>query len=232
MSNDIVLKTEDLTKHYGGVHALEGANFEIRKGEHVAIMGDNGAGKSTFVRQIWIVEVQLNRSRGRVRAWTDYFLAVLSELEVSPQAVDMLIVSLPIQLGSIPAEPAAVGVIGWIGAGLAIIGILFETIGDFQLARFKAKETGGVLDTGLWRYTRHPNYFGDTCVWWGLFLIAAETTLGLFSIIGPLLMTYLLLKWSGAALLERRMKRAKPEYEDYVRRTSAFIPWPPKSDPQ
>lgn len=181
--------------------------------------------------------------RWRLEGPDGRYLAMLGKAEPHPhrfsfrmvfmlQGVLLLIVSLPIQLGSIPAEPTAVGVIGWIGAGLAIIGILFETIGDFQLARFKAKGTGGVLDTGLWRYTRHPNYFGDTCVWWGLFLIAAETTLGLFSIIGPLLMTYLLLKWSGAALLERRMKRAKPEYEDYVRRTSAFIPWPPKSDSQ
>ncbi|QLC24007.1 DUF1295 domain-containing protein [Parasphingopyxis algicola] len=143
------------------------------------------------------------------------------------QGVLLLIVSLPIQLGSIPAEPVSVGVIGWIGAALAIIGILFETVGDWQLARFKARGTGGVMDKGLWRYTRHPNYFGDTCVWWGLYLIAAETTLGLASIIGPVLMTYLLVKWSGAALLERRLKRSKPEYEDYIRRTSSFFPLPP-----
>ncbi|MGP1283929.1 MAG: DUF1295 domain-containing protein [Parasphingopyxis sp.] len=143
------------------------------------------------------------------------------------QGLLLLIVSLPIQLGSIPAEPAAVGLIGWIGAALAIVGILFETVGDWQLARFKARGTGGVMDGGLWRYTRHPNYFGDSCVWWGLYLIAAETTLGLASIVGPALMTYLLVKWSGAALLERRLKRSKPEYEDYIRRTSGFFPLPP-----
>lgn len=146
------------------------------------------------------------------------------------QGLLLLIVSLPIQLGSLSAEPAAVGVIGWIGAALAIVGILFESIGDWQLARFKAQGSGGVLDKGLWRYTRHPNYFGDTCVWWGLYLIAAETTLGLFSIVSPLVMTYLLLKWSGAVLLERRLKRSKPEYEDYIRRTSSFFPWPPSRD--
>ncbi|RED15756.1 DUF1295 domain-containing protein [Parasphingopyxis lamellibrachiae] len=169
------------------------------------------------------------------------YLAMLGKAEPYPhrfslrmvfllQGALLLIVSLPIQLGSIPSEPASIGVVGWIGAGLAIIGILFETIGDWQLARFKAQGAGGVMDKGLWRYTRHPNYFGDTCVWWGLFLIAAETTLGLASFIGPAVMTYLLVKWSGAALLERRLKRSKPEYEDYVRRTSSFFPLPPKRD--
>lgn len=169
------------------------------------------------------------------------YLAILGKAEPHPhrfslrmvfllQGALLLIVSLPIQLGSIPAEPASVGVVGWIGAGFVVTGILFETIGDWQLARFKAKGTGGVMDKGLWRYTRHPNYFGDACVWWGLFLIAAETTLGLASFIGPAVMTYLLVKWSGAALLERRLKRAKPGYEDYVRRTSSFFPLPPKRD--
>lgn len=146
------------------------------------------------------------------------------------QGVLLLIVSLPIQFGSIPAEPAAVGALGWFGAALVVLGIVFETVGDWQLARFKAQGTGGVMDRGLWRYTRHPNYFGDCCVWWGLYLIAAETSLGLVSIFGPALMTFLLVKWSGAALLERRLKRSKPEYEDYVRRTSGFIPWPPKGN--
>lgn len=168
------------------------------------------------------------------------YLAMLGKAEPHPhrfsfkmvfmlQGVLLLIVSLPIQLGSLSAEPAAIGIIGWIGAGIAIIGILFESIGDWQLARFKARGTGGVMDKGLWRYTRHPNYFGDTCVWWGLYLIAAETSLGLFSIIGPAIMTYLLVKWSGAALLERRLKRSKPGYEDYVHRTSGFFPLPPKA---
>ena len=168
------------------------------------------------------------------------YIAMLGKAEPHPhrfsfrmvfllQGILLLIVSLPIQLGSIPADPASVGLLGWFGAGLAIVGILFETVGDWQLARFKARGTGGVMDKGLWRYTRHPNYFGDTCVWWGLYLIAAETTLGIASVIGPALMTYLLLKWSGAALLERRLKRAKPEYEDYIRRTSGFFPWPPKA---
>jgi len=146
------------------------------------------------------------------------------------QGVLLWVVSLPVQLGQIPATPQGVGLLAWIGAGLAIVGIFFETIGDYQMARFKSDpgNAGKVMDQGLWRYTRHPNYFGDACVWWGLFLVAAETGPGRLSFVGPALLTFLLVQWSGAALLERRLKRSRPEYEDYIRRTSSFIPMPPK----
>ncbi len=142
------------------------------------------------------------------------------------------VVSLPVQLGQIEPEPVALGILAWTGASLAAVGIFFEAAGDWQMAAFKSdpQNLGKVMDRGLWRYTRHPNYFGDSCVWWGLFLIAAETRVGLFSIIGPLLLTWTLLRWSGAALLERRLKRSRPDYEDYLNRTSPFIPWPPKRD--
>ena len=112
-----------------------------------------------------------------------------------------------------------------------LVGIGFETIGDWQLRRFRADAAnkGKVLDTGLWRYTRHPNYFGDTCVWWGLWLIAAETTIGLWAVAGPLLLTWLLTRLSGVPMLEYSLKKRRPGYEDYIRRTSSFIPWPPKS---
>ena len=146
------------------------------------------------------------------------------------QGVLLWLVSLPVQLGQVSAVPAALGPLAFIGAALAIIGILFESIGDWQMARFKSDPAnhGKVMDRGLWRFTRHPNYFGDACVWWGLFLIAAEPTPGLFSVISPLLLTFILVKWSGAALLERRLKRSRPAYEDYIRRTSGFIPMPPR----
>ncbi|WP_022697507.1 DUF1295 domain-containing protein [Euryhalocaulis caribicus] len=146
------------------------------------------------------------------------------------QAILLWVVSLPVQLGQVAAEPAALGWLAWIGAALAAIGIIFESVGDWQLAKFKSDPAsqGQVMDKGLWRYTRHPNYFGDACVWWGLFLIAAETTPGLFSVIGPAVLTYLLVKWSGVPLLERKLKRSRPGYEEYVRRTSGFIPMPPK----
>ena len=146
------------------------------------------------------------------------------------QGVLLWIVSLPVQFGQFAATPVALGPLAFIGAGLAVIGIFFETVGDWQMAQFKANPDnhGKVMDKGLWRYTRHPNYFGDACVWWGLFLIALETPWGWASIVGPILITLLLVKWSGAGLLERRLKRSRPEYEDYIRRTSAFIPMPPR----
>jgi len=138
-------------------------------------------------------------------------------------------VSLPVQLGQFQAAPLALGLLAWIGVSLAVIGLFFEAVGDHQMAAFKAdpanKDT--VMDRGLWRYTRHPNYFGDCCVWWGLYLIAAETSMGRWSFIGPALLTWTLVKWSGAALLERRLKRSRPGYIEYLQRTSSFIPWPP-----
>lgn len=146
------------------------------------------------------------------------------------QAPLLWLTSLPVQLGQIDPVPAPIGPLAAAGAAIALIGIAFETVGDWQLARFRRDpdNRGRVMDRGLWRYTRHPNYFGDACVWWGLYLIAAETAAGRWAIAGPLFLTYTLLKWSGAALLERRLSRSRPGYEDYVARTSAFIPWFPR----
>jgi len=139
------------------------------------------------------------------------------------------LVSLPVQLGQIGEQGAEPGVLAWCGVALAIVGIFFEAVGDHQMADFKSEagNKGKVMDRGLWRYTRHPNYFGDCCVWWGLYLIAAETPLGIWSIFGPALLTWILIKWSGAALLERRLQRSRPAYADYIQRTSSFFPWPP-----
>jgi steroid 5-alpha reductase family enzyme len=139
------------------------------------------------------------------------------------------IVCLPVQLGQIPA-PHALGWLAWLGAIVALKGIAFESIGDFQLVAFKANpaNAGKVLQTGLWRYTRHPNYFGDALVWWGLWLIAADTGLGVWSLPGPILLTFLLTRWSGMPTVEGRMRRKKPEYEAYVQRTSGFIPMLPR----
>ena len=113
--------------------------------------------------------------------------------------------------------------------GLAVAGLLIETVADLQLARFKADpaNAGRVLSTGLWRYSRHPNYFGDAVFWWGIFGVAAVHG-GWWTVFAPLIMTGLLLKVSGVPLLEDRMIETRPEYRDYVRRTPAFIPWFPK----
>lgn len=147
------------------------------------------------------------------------------------QAPLLFIVCLPAQLGQLSAEPAQTGWLAFAGKCLALIGIGFETIGDWQLRRFRADPAskGKVLDTGLWRYTRHPNYFGDTCVWWGLWLIAAETPIGLWALPGPILLTWLLTRLSGVPMLEYGLKKSRPEYDDYIRRTSSFLPWPPKA---
>jgi len=149
------------------------------------------------------------------------------------QAPMLWLTSLPVQLGQFATEPVELGTLAMIGAGLAVIGFLFEAIGDWQLVRFKANPAnkGQIMDKGLWRYTRHPNYFGDACVWWGLYLIAAETFEGRFAIVGPIFLTWTLMVWSGATLLERRITRSKPAYADYIARTSAFIPWFPKTKP-
>ncbi len=147
------------------------------------------------------------------------------------QAPLLFIVCLPAQLGQIAAVPPANGWLAAAGTILALAGIGFETAGDWQLRRFRADPAskGKVLDTGLWRYTRHPNYFGDCCVWWGLWLIAAETAAGLWAVAGPLLLTWLLTRLSGVPMLERSLRKRRPGYEDYIRRTSSFLPWPPKS---
>lgn len=150
-------------------------------------------------------------------------------LVFAKQAPLLFIVCLPVQLGQIDAGPP-LGALGIAGAVIAVIGIAFETIGDAQLTAFRRDPTnaGQVMDRGLWRYTRHPNYFGDACTWWGFYLIAAETTTGLWALPGPVLLTWMLMKWSGVPTTEGRMKRKKPGYEDYVRRTSGFVPWWPK----
>lgn len=146
------------------------------------------------------------------------------------QGALMFVVSLPVQLGQMPDTPTGLGLLAYAGIALWIVGFAFETVGDIQLARFKADPAnkGLVMDRGLWRFTRHPNYFGDFCVWWGLFLIAAETRLGLLSVIGPIAMSILLLRVSGVAMLERTIGRRRPGYAEYVARTSAFFPRPPK----
>ncbi|MFN0088363.1 MAG: DUF1295 domain-containing protein [Blastocatellia bacterium] len=149
------------------------------------------------------------------------------------QGVLMWIISLPLQTAQIPAQPDRLTLLDWVGAALWLIGLGFESIGDWQLARFKADPAnkGRVMDRGLWAWTRHPNYFGDAVVWWGFFSIAAAAG-AWWTVIGPALMTLLLMKVSGVALLEKTLVKTKPEYQEYARRTSAFFPWFPKNEAQ
>ena len=145
------------------------------------------------------------------------------------QGVLMWIVSLPVQLGQMTND-AKIGVVGFIGIVVWAVGFLFESVGDIQLARFKSNSAnaGKVMDKGLWKFTRHPNYFGDACAWWGIALIAAESRIGLFGIIGALVMNILLLKYSGVPILEKSINKRRPGYEEYQRRTSSFVPRMPK----
>jgi steroid 5-alpha reductase family enzyme len=146
------------------------------------------------------------------------------------QAVLMWLVSWPVQWAvSSPAAPA-LGFLDLVGFTLWAIGLAFEVVGDLQLVQFKADpaNAGKVLDTGLWRYTRHPNYFGDATLWWGFGLIALLTPWGWATLLGPLVMTLMLLKISGVAMLEKTIATRRPGYEEYVRRTSAFVPRPPR----
>jgi steroid 5-alpha reductase family enzyme len=131
-------------------------------------------------------------------------------------------------------DPAALGVLDALGLVLFAVGFAFEAGGDWQLARFKADPAnrGRVMDRGLWRYTRHPNYFGDATVWWGLFCFAAATAGGWWTVYSPVLMTVLLLRVSGVSLLEKKLQETRPAYRDYARRTNAFFPWPPRASKQ
>lgn len=146
------------------------------------------------------------------------------------QAVLGWVVSWPLLVAAGPAGTWS----AWdlLGAGLAVTGVWIEAVADAQLARFRRDPAhhGQVMDRGLWRWSRHPNYFGEACVWWGLGLMACAGSgwSGAWSLVSPLLMTVLLLRVSGVSLLEHDIAERRPAYRDYIARTSAFIPWPPR----
>jgi steroid 5-alpha reductase family enzyme len=136
---------------------------------------------------------------------------------------------------SLPVQAAMYIQSGWVplaylGVAVWAVGVFFESVGDAQMAAFRndPANTGTVMDRGLWRYTRHPNYFGDFCVWWGVWLVALTAAGTWWTAIGPLVMTVLLMRVSGAARLERDIGDRRPKYADYIRRTSAFFPRPPQ----
>ena len=143
-----------------------------------------------------------------------------------PQAIVLFLVSMVQQVGMFETGP--LGWIAWLGVVVWVVGIVFEAVGDWQLARFRADpgRRGTILDTGVWAWTRHPNYFGDATVWWGLFFVTADSWPGVLTVLSPLLMTWALVARTGKALTEQRMT-GRPGYADYVARTSGFIPRPP-----
>jgi len=145
------------------------------------------------------------------------------------QGVLIMIVSLPLLGINSSASFGDLNGLDYIGIIVWLIGFIFEAGGDFQLARFKRnlENKGKVLNTGFWKYTRHPNYFGDSAVWWSyaIFSIAAGSY---WQIIGSIIMTILIIKISGVSLLEKNLKESKPQYRDYIQKTNSFFPWLPK----
>jgi len=144
------------------------------------------------------------------------------------QAVLAWIISIPLWAAIQSTE--SINAVAITGLVLWIIGMFFEAIGDWQMAKFKSDPAnkGKVMNTGLWRYTRHPNYFGNAVIWWGFYCLALSTG-AWWTIIAPALMTFLLLKVSGVAMLEKDISDRRPEYSEYIKNTSAFIPWFPKN---
>jgi steroid 5-alpha reductase family enzyme len=145
------------------------------------------------------------------------------------QGILMWLISAPLLGAQYYIGQAKLNILDVLGVLVWLIGITFEAGGDFQLSRFKAnpQNKGKVLDTGLWKYTRHPNYFGDSCVWWGYGLICLAGG-SYIPVYGSILMTALIIRVSGVFLLERSLSQTKPEYRDYIKKTSTFFPWPPK----
>lgn len=143
----------------------------------------------------------------------------------------LLVISLPLQVAFASPGEGALAWNHWVGAVLVVVGFLFEAVADWQLQRFRndPSRRGTVLDSGLWSYSRHPNYFGETVLWWGFWVCSLDAELGVWTVPSPALMTLLLLRVSGVTLLEAQLKQQKPGYRAYVDSTSAFVPWPKNS---
>ncbi|MFZ0611650.1 MAG: DUF1295 domain-containing protein [Desulfobacterales bacterium] len=146
------------------------------------------------------------------------------------QAAVMWCIALVLQYGQMSPVPGHLTVLDAVGVIVWMTGFLFESIGDWQLARFKSSPAnkGKVMDRGLWAYSRHPNYFGEFLMWWGLFLVTLATPASWWTIVSPVIVTVVLLKMTGIPLTEKAITRTRPQYDDYIERTSAFIPWFPK----
>ena len=146
------------------------------------------------------------------------------------QGAILWFVALPLLVAVRATQPVALTAVDGLGILLFAVGLGFEAVGDYQLERFRAEplNRGTVLDRGLWRYTRHPNYFGDATIWWGMYAMAASTPRGWLTVLSPSLMMWLLMRVSGVTLLENALNASKPGYRAYVARTPAFFPWFPR----
>lgn len=186
------------------------------------------------IRLAWHIHV---RNKGRVEdyryaKWREewgkwFFLRSYGQVYLL-QGVLLFLVVLPVLFINKDAG-RDFGLLDLVGLAVWILGFIFESVGDAQLARFikNPANKGKLMKSGLWRYTRHPNYFGEVTLWWGIWIIALSMPFGFFSIIGPIMITFLILKVSGVPLLEKKMAE-NPEFSEYKRKTSVFLPLPPK----
>lgn len=164
-------------------------------------------------------------NRGKKFWWISLFTVFIL------QGFLMWVVSLPVQIGQLASVPAKVTWLDGLGTFMWLVGFTFEAVGDWQLAQFlrDPANKGSVMDRGLWAYTRHPNYFGESLIWWGLYVITLSAPWTFWGIVGPATITFLLLKVSGVPMLEKDL-REQPAYRAYMERTSAFFPWLPKNN--
>lgn len=202
-------------------------------------------GKTVFLAivTIWAVRLWLHllvRSRGKPEDpryasfrqrygahrywWVSFFQVFLLQGSLA------LVISSPLALAAAAPLPDPITTTDGLGLALFTLGFVFEAVADWQLEAFRrdVSRRGTVLDTGLWRWSRHPNYFGETMLWWGFWLWAIDQPHGWVTIFAPLLMTFLLLRVSGVTMLDAHLRETKPAYADYIRRTSAFLPRPPR----
>lgn len=167
---------------------------------------------------------QFRKDYGEKRYWWVSFFQVFLL-----QGILAWLISSPLLASQYFVGNQSLGIVDYVAILFWIVGFMFEAGGDWQMSRFKAnpENKGKVLNTGFWRYTRHPNYFGDAAIWWGfgLFAISVGSYLAFLS---SILMTFLLIRVSGVALLEKSLKDKKPQYKEYMEKTSAFLPWFPK----
>ena len=145
------------------------------------------------------------------------------------QALFLWVISVAVQIGQLAPTPAKLTWLDGLGIIVWAVGFTFESLGDWQLAKFKSDPAskGRVMDRGLWAYTRHPNYFGEFLIWWGIFLITLSTPNSWWTILSPAIITMVLLKMTGIPLTEQELVKNRPGYSEYVKRTSAFVPWFP-----
>ena len=213
----------------GGFYFLKTDGLEIRKIILLILVAIWGLRLSFYLAWRNIGEgedfryKQFREKYGKKFWWLSFFQIFLF------QGVLMWIISAPLLGAQYYGRNNAFSVIDIIGIFFWLIGFFFESTGDFQLARFKAEPSNKnkVLDKGLWSYTRHPNYFGDSSVWWGFGIICLAAG-SYIPVLGSVLMTFIIIKISGIGLLEKSLKNKKPGYREYVEKTSAFLPWFPK----